>query len=253
MKQVDYSEISKIYDDVREGDIQLINQFLEELPPDCALNVLDIGCGTGNYTNLFQKITQERGYKFRGIDPSEAMLSKARQKNNVIKFQVGAAEQIPVQANVIDFVYMTDVIHHVSDISKMFAEIHRVLKLGGKVCIVTQSRKQIEQRPIAQFFPRTVQIDQCRYPGLKRIIKSAEHNCLSYLKKKILTQRREIELGAEFLELVRKKGFSMLHLLSEHEYQIGLLALKGALGNGPITAKSAGETFIWFRKDQLSA
>jgi hypothetical protein len=44
----------------------------------------------------------------------------------------------------------------------------------------------------------------------------------------------------------------MLYLLSEHEYQIGLLALEGALENGPITAKSADETLIWFRKDQVS-
>jgi hypothetical protein len=134
----------------------------------------------------------------------------------------------------------------------MFAEIHRVLKLGGKVCIVTQSHKQIEERPIAQFFPGTVQIDRCCYPSPRRIIKSAKHNCLSYLKMKVLIQNGEIELGTEILELVQKKGFSMLNLLSEHEYQIGLLALEGALGNGPITAKSAGEILIWFRKDQLS-
>lgn len=192
MKQVDYNEISKIYDDVREGDVQLINQFLEELPPDCALNVLDIGCGTGNYTNLFQKITQERGYKFRGIDPSEAMLSKARQKNNVIKFHVGTAERIPVQANVIDFVYMTDVIHHVSDIHKMFAEIYRVLKADGKLCVVTQSHRQIEQRPIARFFPGTVQVDKARYPTIRTIISAAEQKYLSYLGKKFWSIRKKL-------------------------------------------------------------
>jgi ubiquinone/menaquinone biosynthesis C-methylase UbiE len=186
MQQVNYNEISKIYDDVRESDVELINQFLKELPARGPLSILDIGCGTGNYTYQFQRITQERGHRFYGIDPSEGMLSRAQQKNSLVAYQVGKAEKIPFQAGFFDFAYMTDVIHHVPDIHKMIAEIHRVLKFGGKVCTVTQSHKQIAQRPIAQFFPKTVQIDRCRYPGLRRIIKSAEHNYLSYLKKKIL-------------------------------------------------------------------
>ena len=246
MRQIDYDEISKIYDDVREGDVTLINHFLNELPSLGSVIVLDLGCGTGNYTDLFQRVTQERGYRFCGVDPSEGMLSKARQKNAFVTYQVGTAEQIPFQDNFFDFVYMTDVIHHVLDIHKMFAEIYRVLKAGGKVCIVTQSHKQIEKRPIARFFPGTVQADKGRYPGIRAIIKAAEHNQMSYLKKKILFKGEEIELGADFLELVRKKGYSMLHLLPEHKYQIGLRALEDVLSNGPIKSESAGETLIWF-------
>ena len=248
MRQIDYEEISKIYDDVRAGDVTLINQFLNELPSMGPVIVLDLGCGTGNYTDLFQKVTQEHDYRFYGVDPSEGMLSKARQKNAFVTYQVGTAEQIPFQDNFFDFVYMTDVIHHVSDTHKMFAEIHRVIKAGGKMCIVTQSHKQIVKRPIARFFPGTVQADKGRYPDIRAIIKFAEHNQMSYLKKKILFKGEEVELGADFLELVQKKGYSMLHLLPENEYQIGLRALEDALRNGPIKSEFAGETLIWFEK-----
>lgn len=248
MKQVDYEEICKVYDDVREVDVTLIHQFLKELPSVRALNILDIGCGTGNYTDLFERMARERGYLFYGIDPSEGMLSKARQKNNFITYQVATAEQIPSEANFYDFVYMTDVIHHVPDIYKMFAEIFRVLKSGGKVCIVTQSYKQIEHRPIARFFPGTVQLDKCRYPEIRAITKAAEQNGLVYLKKKILFQGEEVELGADFLALIRKKGYSMLHLLPEEEYQMGLLSLEDAVRNGPIKLIAAGETQVWFVK-----
>jgi ubiquinone/menaquinone biosynthesis C-methylase UbiE len=249
MQQVNYNEISKIYDDVRESDVELINQFLKELPARGPLSILDIGCGTGNYTDQFQRITQERGHRFYGIDPSEGMLSRARQKNRIIGYQVGKAEKIPFQPNFFDLVYMTDVIHHVPNINRMFVEIHRVLKSGGKACIVTQSHKQIEQRPIAHFFPGTVRVDQGRYPSIRAIVQAAEQNYLHHLKGKILFEDEELELGAEFLELVQKKGYSMLHLLPEHEYQRGLHALEDALRNGPIIAKSAGETLIWFMKD----
>lgn len=248
MQQINYNEISKIYDEVRESDVELINQFLKELPARGPLSILDIGCGTGNYTDQFQRITQERDHRFYGIDRSDGMLSRARQKNRFVVYQVGEAEKIPFQANFFDFVYMTDVIHHVPDINRMFAEIHRVLQSGGKACIVTQSHKQIAQRPVAQFFPGTVAVDQGRYPAIQVIIKAAEHNCLNYLRKRSLFEGEEVELGVQFLELVQKKGYSMLHLLPEREYRTGLRALETELRNGPVTAQSAGETLIWFTK-----
>lgn len=249
MQPVNYDEISKIYDDVREGDIVFINHFLQELPPDNGLNILDIGCGTGNYTDLFQKVTQTKHYQVYGIEPSEGMIGKARQKNSHITFQQAAADAIPSEDNFFDFVFMTDIIHHIPDIRKMFAEVHRILKPHGKVCIVTQSHRQIEARPIVQFFPGTVRVDKARYPDIDEVIAAAQFGHLTYLKQEILFKGEVVEMGVDYLELVRKKGYSMLHLLTETEYQIGLSKLENALQNGPIQARAAGETLIWFTKE----
>jgi ubiquinone/menaquinone biosynthesis C-methylase UbiE len=249
MQPVNYNEISKVYDDVREGDILLINQFLQELPPEDSLTVLDIGCGTGNYTDLFQKVTQTKHYQIHGIEPSEGMIRKAREKNSQIVFKQAAAEVIPFEDNFFDFVYMTDVIHHIPDIRRMFSEIQRILKPQGKVCIFTQSHRQIEKRPIAQFFPGTVRVDKERYPDIDEVIAAAQFGHLRYLKQETLFEGEPIELGADYLELIRKKGYSMLHLLTEQEYQTGLSQLESALQNGPIPAKLAGETLVWFTKE----
>ncbi len=249
MQPVNYNEISKIYDDVREGDIVLINHFLQELPPEDGLTILDIGCGTGNYTDLFQKVTQARHYRVYGIEPSEGMISKARQKNNQIVFKQADAEDIPFEDHFFDFVFMTDVIHHIPDIRKMFSEIHRILKLQGKVCIFTQSHKQIEARPIARFFPGTVRVDQERYPDIDQIIAAAQRVHLLFLKQEVLFEGEPMEVAAGFLELARKKGYSMLHLLTEQEYQTGLRQLETAMPHGPIQARMAGETLVWFTKE----
>ncbi len=249
MPHIDYNQISKIYDDVREGDIVLIDHFLQELPPDDGLTILDIGCGTGNYTDLFQKITRTRHFRVYGIEPSKGMIGKARIKNRQVIFQQATAENIPFEDDFFDFVFMTDVIHHIPDVRRMFFEIHRILKPQGKVCIVTQSHRQIEARPIVQFFPGTVRVDQERYPDVAEIVAAARSGCLSYLKQEILFEGEAIELGAEYLELVRKKGFSMLHLLAEDEYKSGLNKLESALQNGPLQARMAGETLIWFTKE----
>jgi ubiquinone/menaquinone biosynthesis C-methylase UbiE len=249
MQLVNYNEISKIYDDVREGDVILINHFLRELPTHGSLKILDIGCGTGNYTDLFQKITQAKGCQVCGIEPSEGMLSKARTKNSQVLFKQATAEDIPFEDHFFDFIYMTDVIHHIPDIRKMFLEIHRVLKPQGKVCIVTQSHKQIEARPIAQFFPGTVRVDKERYPDIDEIIAAAQFGGLVSLKQEILFEKEASELGTDSLELVRKKGYSMLHLLTEQEYQTGLAQLEQALQYGPLSARAAGETLVWFKKN----
>jgi ubiquinone/menaquinone biosynthesis C-methylase UbiE len=248
MQPVNYNEISKIYDDVREGDVILINHFLQELPANDALNILDIGCGTGNYTDLFEKVTQSKGYHIYGIEPSAGMIAKARQKNSRITFQQATAENTPFDADFFNFIYMTDVIHHIPEVRSMFAEVQRILELRGKVCIATQSHRQIAARPIAQFFPATVRVDQARYPDIPEVIAAAQFGGLTYLKQEVLFAGDPVELGADFLELVRKKGYSMLHLLAETEYQSGLTRLETALRHGTIRAWAAGETLVWFIK-----
>ncbi len=241
--KVNYNEISQIYDDVRQADVELINCFLQEIETNTGINVLDLGCGTGNHTDLLQKASAGNVY---GVEPSAGMLSKARQKNKNIVFKQGDAENIPFEDELFDLVVMTDVIHHVPDISKMFAEIHRVLKTRGKICIMTQSHKQIENRPIVQFFPGTATVDKARYHEVDKIVATARAQNFNFIKNTALYENEEVELGPDFLELVKKKGFSMLHLISDEAYNKGLKRLEITLKAGPIRAKSAGETLIWF-------
>jgi ubiquinone/menaquinone biosynthesis C-methylase UbiE len=245
MAQVDYDQISKIYDDVRKADIDLINAFLRRIQLQTTSRVLDIGCGTGNYTGLLQKVTQARVF---GIDPSPGMLEKARQKHPGITFRQAEAARLPFADNDFDFIYMTDVIHHIPDIAALFVEIQRVLKEAGIACIVTQSHRQIACRPIAQFFPGTVAVDQKRYPDIPAIVQTGEHAGLAHLGSEILGAEEELKLGPAFLKLVSEKGYSMLHLISDEEYQLGLKALELRLQAGPIPVQAAGGTLVWFEK-----
>ena len=199
MSKVNYNEISQVYDDVRQADIELINSFLQEFEIDRKTRVLDVGCGTGNYTDLLQKVTQGEVY---GVEPSEGMLDKAKAKQSKVVFKQGTAEELPFEDEFFDFVYMTDVIHHVPEIGAMFAEINRVLKEKGKVCIVTQSHQQIENRLIVKYFPGTARVDKERYPDIDEIIVEAERRGLKFDKKTILYENELMELGEEYLETV---------------------------------------------------
>lgn len=132
--KINYDKVSIEYDDVRKADIELINYFLEEISLNRNTKVLDFGCGTGNYTDKIKKITKADVY---GVEPSDGMRIKAINKNDKIIYKKGDHENIPFPDNFFDFIYMTDVIHHVPDIDKMFNEFNRILKKEGKVCIET--------------------------------------------------------------------------------------------------------------------
>ncbi|MTI68564.1 MAG: methyltransferase domain-containing protein [Firmicutes bacterium] len=245
MGKINYNNISKIYDDVREEERIIINKFLDEVNISNINKILDVGCGTGNYINILQRITKAKVY---GIDASKGMLEKAREKNNDISLKIGLATDIPFKDTNFNFLYMTDVIHHIKDIEKMFLEFQRVLKDGGKVCISTQSHRQIDLRYMTEFFPSTALVDKKRYPDIEKLIKLAEENGFKFLKKQVIGEGENIKLGDRYLELLQKKGYSMLHLISEKNYKKGLNKVKEKMKEGTIIRKSAGGTLIWLTK-----
>jgi hypothetical protein len=143
---------------------------------------------------------------------------------------------------------MTDVIHHVQNLPKAMKEIRRVLRPRGRCCIATQSHEQIRNRPIARFLPGTVAADIARYPDVDVIIEQSGTTGLHLTDKQVLGAGDKIFLDEKYLELVKKKGYSMLHLISEREYQGGLKKLEHALSAGVLEVRRSGETLIWLEK-----
>lgn len=242
---VNYNEISQIYDNVRNEEKGIVDLFLNELNPTSTTRILDFGCGTGNYANALQKQSIAQVY---GVEPSDGMREKAVAKNPNIFFVKGNHEYIPFEDNYFDFVYMTDVIHHIPDISLLFKEITRVLKTNGKICIVTESHKQIDNRFYVKYFPSTAIVDKERYPDIVEIINEAKNHSLIHMKNTIIDSGNESLVTTDFVELVRNKGYSMFHLIPNDEYTLGLEKLENDIKSGPIKCINSGETLIWLQK-----
>ena len=241
--RINYNDISRVYDRVRQADADLIGRLAQEIAAHAPAQVLDIGCGTGNYAHALQQLTQAQ---IVGVDPSPGMLAQARQKNPLVSFRQGDAERLPCDAGAFDLVYMTDVIHHIPHIDGLFGEVRRVLKPGGAACIVTQSHAQIAARPIARFFPATVTADQARYPDIPVIVAAATGQGLTFVSEEINGADEDV-LDHSFLDLVAAKGYSMLHLITDAEYAAGLARLATALSQGDLVVRRAGRTLVWFR------
>lgn len=105
--------------------------------PQSEEKILDIGCGTGNFSIKLAK----RGCKVVGIDISQAMLEEARKKtkkNNLdINFQKGNALNLDFADNSFDSVFSMTAIEFIEDLEKAFKEMKRVVKPGGKIMLGT--------------------------------------------------------------------------------------------------------------------
>ncbi len=109
------------------------NKFIDwlKLPP--GLRWLDVGCGTGAFTEVI--VGRCAPAAATGIDPSEGQLSfaRSRQALQAANFQLGDAEALPLTDNSFDVAAMALVFSLLSDPVKAASEMARVVRPGGCV------------------------------------------------------------------------------------------------------------------------
>jgi len=145
-KKVDYTLISKHYDDTRVPPPHILEFWLSKIVElgkvSAGSVVLDVGCGTGIYTIPLAKKT---GAIVFGLDSAKEMIEKAEVKEDGqrVEWQVGDAENLPFANARFDRVIMTMVIHLMVTKQKAIDEIYRVLKKNGTLVIMTKSHRQL--------------------------------------------------------------------------------------------------------------
>jgi SAM-dependent methyltransferase len=101
--------------------------------------VLDIGSGAGIDCILAAKKVGEKG-KVIGLDMTQEMVDKAQENAlkaglKQVEFRLGEAENMPVEDNSVDWVISNCVINLSPEKPKVFSEIARILKPGGRFSI----------------------------------------------------------------------------------------------------------------------
>jgi len=126
-------------------DNHWLNRFLFEPSHDLMLKeiralpagrLLDIGCGTGELVGRLAW----RGWNVIGLDLCETMLHRARFKLNGnasrVRLTVGDSEQLPFGDGVFDAVTCANSFHHYPHQEAVVAEMHRVLRPGGRLLVL---------------------------------------------------------------------------------------------------------------------
>jgi ubiquinone/menaquinone biosynthesis C-methylase UbiE len=86
---------------------------------------IEIGVGTGRFAEPFN-------IKF-GVEPSENMAKVSEQKGIIV--YRAYAENLPLDNATFDFVLMVTIVCFLSDISKAFSEVYRILKPNGEIIL----------------------------------------------------------------------------------------------------------------------
>ena len=104
----------------------LAGGVLEWLNADVGEYILDLGCGDGQLT---QRIAAT-GAQVLGVDASPEMVTVARERGT--EAELANAETLPFHDATFDAVFSNAALHWVRSQDAMLAQVHRVLKPGGR-------------------------------------------------------------------------------------------------------------------------
>jgi demethylmenaquinone methyltransferase/2-methoxy-6-polyprenyl-1,4-benzoquinol methylase len=104
------------------------------------MRVVDVGAGTGLLTREAARLVADPAL-VTGVDPSIGMLAAARLPRGVRRLG-GRAEAIPLVDASCDFLSMGYALRHVRDLATAFAEFRRVLRPGGRICLLEITRPE---------------------------------------------------------------------------------------------------------------
>lgn len=102
------------------------------------MDVMDVAAGTGLVAREALAVLG-RGGRVVGVDPSAGMLRRAAEQLG-IEPVIGTAEALPAADRSFDFLSMGYALRHVENVGAAFCEFRRVLRPGGRLCILEITR-----------------------------------------------------------------------------------------------------------------
>ncbi len=142
-----YDTIGTNYNSCRNADVRIVSVLKELLGLPEGSVVVDVGAGTGNYSNALAA----SGYKLKAVEPSEVMRKQAVPGLNV-EWLAGSAEAIPLPDASAAGIISTLAVHHFPDVHAAAAEMQRVCD-NGPIVLFTIDPRRGEPFWFKHYFP----------------------------------------------------------------------------------------------------
>lgn len=235
-----YDAIGKTYDITRKPDTEIVKKLVELLDAKPTARYLDIGCGSGNYTGALAQI----GLNIEGIDVSEEMLNKAKNKHSLIQFHQADAKNLPFQEALFDGATCTLATHHINNNHQVCQEAFRVIKNPGRFVIFTATPEQMKSYWLCYYFPKMMADAMGKmssFDELKDALKQAGFNTISQSPFFVTNNLQDLFLQAGkyrpeiYLDQAVRDGISSFHLSADQrELQQGLEKLETDIKSGEV-------------------
>jgi ubiquinone/menaquinone biosynthesis C-methylase UbiE len=171
-----------------EKDQSKLRQMAARLDIKSGSVVLDIGTGTGVFLPFLMQMTGSDG-KILAVDIAEKMLLKARAKspNGAVAYLNADVAHIPLPEASVDSVVCYSSFPHFQDKPKALAEMHRVMKNGGRLYICHTSCRaaingmhncipEVAHDVIPEDWEMRLMMEEAGFPSME-----IESNCEDYL------------------------------------------------------------------------
>lgn len=166
---------------------------------DYGLKILDVGCGSGEFSRLAKK----RGNYVCGIDISKKNIDSAKNKIDEVILQ-DTEDKWEIDNQSYDLVIFNAYLEHIFDYNFQLREARRVLKDNGEIIIMSPNSGSLVDR-FALFFGRT-----------PRCFKNYEHIrqfTLPMMIKIIMNNGFEILTKIGAMKIGQKKLFSFINVV----------------------------------------
>lgn len=224
----DKVEIADVYDSGRRYRPEILRQWLNllstHLPGDRVAQIIDLGCGTGRYS---EALAAHFGASVVAIDPSEKMLEQARRKtaDGRVVYKQGSGDDLPFGDGSADMVFMSMVLHHLPDPHGTARECHRVLRRHGCVCMRNGTADAIETFPQVQFFPGIRSLMEEALPSRARTTRIFEEAGFHAIAHDIVHHELSPDWSG-FADKMSLRSDSFLVRLPDEDFRLGLARLR---------------------------
>ena len=128
-----YDKHGKEYHDYRKSKTNFYNSMID-IPAVLGLlkdikgkKIIDIGCGSGIYSEILQK----KGAEVVGIDISKTLIEIAKSEVKKVEFRVANIKELPFKNNSFDIAVSALMLGYLENWDRAFSEVKRILKPGG--------------------------------------------------------------------------------------------------------------------------
>jgi demethylmenaquinone methyltransferase / 2-methoxy-6-polyprenyl-1,4-benzoquinol methylase len=201
-----FNNISRTYDFLNHFlslgiDIIWRKKAIGELRKDQPASILDVATGTGDFA--FEALKQLNPKKITGVDISQGMLDIAREKikkrglEHRFEVSLGDSERLLFDDNTFDAVTVAYGVRNFENLEKGLADMHRVLRPGGKAVILEFSKPSAF--PVKQLYHFYFNVIT---PAIGKIF-SKDNSAYKYLPESVAA----FPDGRNFTALMEKVGY----------------------------------------------
>lgn len=181
-------------------DIRWRKKAVKLLAPGNPKLILDVATGTGDFAVEALKLNPD---KVIGVDISEGMLDVGRKKMKVngydskIELRSGDSENLPFEENKFDAVIVAFGVRNFENLERGIAEMHRVLKPGGRMVVLEFSKpRMFPFKQLYHFYFTFI------LPKIGKII-SKDPAAYTYLPESV----QAFPDGENFISILNRLGF----------------------------------------------